>query len=272
MTYLVMECGTSYAVVLDAEGRYLRVANRGYEVGQTVTDVIPADEGRTLSLRTVRILRLIFSTIFTFIVLALIYHFFLFPYGTVRMQINPDVLISVNRVGYVLHVTGLNEEGRQLAGECRTAFCTVEQVTTTLVGRAMESGFLTDGGSVSLRADCEDADWVTETEILLRTALSVRFHDSGLEVGTIAAEGDNPAEPTTAPDDEGPTELPLTMEEALEAARAHFGIAYDAQVHSEKIEEENGIWEIEFSVGHTEYECEIRASDGEVIKAEKEKK
>ena len=35
MKYLVMECGLSYAVVLDQEGRFLKVANLNYQIGQT---------------------------------------------------------------------------------------------------------------------------------------------------------------------------------------------------------------------------------------------
>ena len=40
MKYIVMECHIGYAVVLDEDGRFLKVANRNYQVGQTVTDVI----------------------------------------------------------------------------------------------------------------------------------------------------------------------------------------------------------------------------------------
>ena len=40
MKYMVMECHLSYAVVLDEEGRFLKVANRHYEVGQTVSEVV----------------------------------------------------------------------------------------------------------------------------------------------------------------------------------------------------------------------------------------
>ncbi len=40
MKYIVMECNLGYAVVLDREGRFLKVANMHYEVGQTVTEVI----------------------------------------------------------------------------------------------------------------------------------------------------------------------------------------------------------------------------------------
>lgn len=37
MNYLVMECHPGYAVVLDETGRFLKVANMRYEVGQRVS-------------------------------------------------------------------------------------------------------------------------------------------------------------------------------------------------------------------------------------------
>ena len=40
MKYIVMECHLSYAIVLDEEGHFFKVANRNYQVGQTVTNVI----------------------------------------------------------------------------------------------------------------------------------------------------------------------------------------------------------------------------------------
>lgn len=36
MKYIVMETFTSYAVLLDEEGRFVKAANLNYEVGQTV--------------------------------------------------------------------------------------------------------------------------------------------------------------------------------------------------------------------------------------------
>lgn len=40
MKYIVMECHFSYAVLLDENGKFLKAANRGYHVGQTVTDPV----------------------------------------------------------------------------------------------------------------------------------------------------------------------------------------------------------------------------------------
>ena len=41
MSYMVLECHPGYAVVLDEDGAFLKVANLHYEVGQMVTDVVP---------------------------------------------------------------------------------------------------------------------------------------------------------------------------------------------------------------------------------------
>ena len=40
MSYIVMECHSSYAILLDEEGRFLKAANLHYEVGQTVYDPV----------------------------------------------------------------------------------------------------------------------------------------------------------------------------------------------------------------------------------------
>ena len=44
MAYMVMECHPAYAVVLDSAGKFLKVANMNYSVGQTVTSVIEMGE------------------------------------------------------------------------------------------------------------------------------------------------------------------------------------------------------------------------------------
>ena len=40
MKYIVMECHFSYAILLDEEGRFLKAAYRGYQVGQSVYDPV----------------------------------------------------------------------------------------------------------------------------------------------------------------------------------------------------------------------------------------
>ena len=43
MSYIVMECHKAYVIVLDSEGRFLKAANLGYEVGQKTDFIVGAD-------------------------------------------------------------------------------------------------------------------------------------------------------------------------------------------------------------------------------------
>lgn len=47
MKYIVMECHTSYAVLLDENGVFLKAANLHYEVGQTVSNPVLMQENQT---------------------------------------------------------------------------------------------------------------------------------------------------------------------------------------------------------------------------------
>lgn len=176
MKYLVMESRPSYAVVLDEEGRFLKVANLGYQVGQRVDTVIGFQEETSsparkwvplvslaacLCLITLAAFQLVFSSI-----------------GTVRMQINPDVLLSVNRYNYVVSAEGLNEDGWKLVDGYQAFWKKVEVVSDELADRAMEMGFLEEGGEITLTVDSEDEGWKTATEEMLLLELDVHFEST----------------------------------------------------------------------------------------------
>ena len=75
MKYMVMECHTGYAVLLDEEGRFWKAADLHYEVGQTVENPLlmkqPQPSGRR------RITRLVSSTVAA--VAACLFRFRLLP-------------------------------------------------------------------------------------------------------------------------------------------------------------------------------------------------
>ena len=62
MTYLVMECHPGYAVVLDQTGRFLKVANLNYQVGETVSFVIECTaEEEPVTIHSLRRRRILLS-------------------------------------------------------------------------------------------------------------------------------------------------------------------------------------------------------------------
>ena len=162
MSYLVMECGLSYAVVLDEAGRFLKAANLGYQVGQTLDHVLLLEEKKQPTLRQ-RMVPLAAAAACLCLMLLVSVEFFFLPVGSVRMQINPEVRMEVNRVNQVIGLEGLNQDGNDLIDGYGYRWKSVEEVSDDLADRAMEMGFLTDGGSIGLTAESDDDDWNANT-------------------------------------------------------------------------------------------------------------
>ena len=265
MKYLVVECGLSYAVVLDEEGRFLKVANLHYQVGQTVTDVIemrlpdasreapsqihygnqpiplqkPSDE-RAPGLSLVpepapgssqpqpkkngkkhRRRPWMYSlTAAAACLILLVFSLFQFrvgrtPYASVYLTINPEVRIDVNRKDIVVELEGINPDGQALienySYKNKPLYLTMDE----LADRAIQMGFLHDGGKVSLLLDAEDDQWVTEHSDSLSTQLNNYLSEKvtvTIEVQSAGAQRHeiiipvDPAPSQTAPPETAPPE------------------------------------------------------------------
>ena len=162
MKYMVMECHTGYAVLLDEEGRFWKAADLHYEVGQTVENPVlmkqPQPSGRR------RITRLVSSTVAAaaaclFLIFGFSYYQnYLRIYSSIYLSINPEVQMDLNRYGNVVRLTGTNEDGAKLlegySGKGKDKLTIADE----LIDRAIEMGFLSEGGQVSFFIDSpEDA-------------------------------------------------------------------------------------------------------------------
>jgi hypothetical protein len=209
MTYLVMECHPGYAVVLDQTGRFLKVANLNYQVGETVSFVIECtaeEEPVTIhSLRRRRILLSAASLAASFFLAVLgTWHICLTPYGAVRIQINPDLKLTVNRLDYVISADGLNDDGLRLLDGYRFRGQKLEQASDVLADRAMEMGYLKEGGQILLTLESSHENWIAKTEDRLLTELENHLNDTVSVTASAAPEipasVDTPL-PETAPAD-----------------------------------------------------------------------
>ncbi len=165
MKYVVMECSLSYAVVLDEAGRFLKVANLHYEVGQTVTDVIEMKipEKHTGSEKG-KARGWIYSIAAAAACLALVFSM-LFqggaaPYASVYLTINPEVRIDINQKDMVVGLDGINPDGDDLIEGYRYRKKPLDQVMDELMDRAIEMGYLYEGGQITLTLDAEDDQWI----------------------------------------------------------------------------------------------------------------
>ena len=115
MNYLVMETHPAYAVLLDEEGRFLKAANLRYQVGDTVQDIVELQPPKA---KPPALWKPLSGVAGLAACLCLVFFGYYQPnytaYGTLRIQINPDVEMTVSRTDRVLGLEGLNEDGETL--------------------------------------------------------------------------------------------------------------------------------------------------------------
>ena len=206
-----------------------------------------------------------------------------------------DVELSVNRFGRVLDARGRSEAGEAiLAGlslKGEDLDDAVEQVAWSMADR----GYL-DGSDVPVAVDGGDWKYNRELEEEAQEALEDVLEDWGggghaviapVDDGTGAVSSAAPsAVPTPAPaataTPQSQPSVPaattggsslLSSEEAMAAALAHAGVSgTNATFTKTELDRDNGrtVYELEFYAGGTEYEYEVDAFTGVVLKSEQQ--
>ena len=207
MTYLIMESMAGYAVALDEDGRFLRVPNLGYEVGQRVDDVVVLEGGPyggaevlpfgERQARRTRGSRLALAAAAACLVMAVVSGAVVWrlPVGTVYMTINPEVSMEVNRLDRVVSLEGENKDGEALVEGFGYYGRTVDEVSDDLADRAEEQGYLEDGGTIELSVDSDDEEWKVATEDRLVVELEVHLEHRVIVVA-VGGSGGSEESPT----------------------------------------------------------------------------
>ena len=159
MSYLVMECHPGYAVLLDEEGRFLKAANLRYEIGQTVYDPVLMKETPEKERHTIRWVSSGIAAIAACFLLFFgfsYYQNYVQPYSSIYLTINPEVQMDLNRKGAVIRLEGINEDGAALLEDYEYKGKDRLTVADDLIERAIDMGFLSEGGQVSFSIDAPD--------------------------------------------------------------------------------------------------------------------
>lgn len=179
MNYLVMEVHPAYAVVLDEEGRFLKAANLRYQVGDTVRDIV---ELRCPKEKRPALWKPLSGVAGLAACLCIVFFGYyqpnFTPYGALRIQINPDVELTLSRTDRVLELEGLNADGQILIEGYDYGGKDREDVTEELVERAIGLGYLSDGETVSITVTSSDADWQIREEREAREDLEERYGET----------------------------------------------------------------------------------------------
>ena len=180
MKYMVMECHLSYAVVLDENGRFLKVANRHYEVGQTVTDIIPLQVPQSVPQKK-KTNKWMYSleamAACLVLVVTSVFQIGQMTYASVYMTINPEVRIDVNRNDVVVGLDGINPDGDDLITGYDYRKKDLDLVMDELVDQAIDMGYLHEGGQISLVLDADSDEWVIAHSDTLTSNLNEHLNE-----------------------------------------------------------------------------------------------
>lgn len=207
MKYLVMETFNSYAVLLDEEGRFVKSANPGYEMGDTVTDpVLMRDTPLEKVIGTRKMTTRITAGIVAIAAMIAIFFGVNFyqqnyvAYTSIFMMINPEIEMILNRNGEVIDLEGANADGSSLLEGYEPNSKDKTVILNELVDRAIEMDFLADGGQVSISIDTPDKDLFEKYGIELRRELDGRTRIS-IQITDIENKR-NTSRPPVAPEPE----------------------------------------------------------------------
>ena len=174
MKYIVMECHMSYAILLDENGVFLKAANLHYEVGQTVSNPVLMQENQTAKNKTQKAIRNTLIAIAACLVLIFsteYYQYTTSPYSSILISINPQVQIQLNKKGNVVSIAGTNKDGEILIDGYDAKGKSKTTVADELVERAIEMGFLTDGGDVTFSISTPDKNLYNQYESELKNSV-----------------------------------------------------------------------------------------------------
>ena len=200
MNYLVMETHPAYAVLLDEKGRFLKAANLRYQVGDVVQEIV---EIQMPQRKVIPIWKPLSGLIAAAACFCLVFFGYYQPnftaYGTLRIQINPDVEMTVSRTDRVLDLEGLNADGEELIEGYSYRGKDRETAANELVERAIDMGYLSDGDTISITVSSQDADWQAREEEQIRAQLEERYGET-----IVIRFGSDPDPVVTPPQSDSP--------------------------------------------------------------------
>ncbi len=172
MKYLVMENHESHSIVMDESGLFHRVANLGYEIGDTVTEPVfmktPERRKKTDWKRIATV-----AAIFVCLLLTSV------PFinsstqsdVVVYMSINPQIHLELNEDGKINRLVADNEDGKILLDGYKYRGKSVASVLSELIDRAESLKYLSEGGDIHITVEAADESRAKTVEVDLSQAL-----------------------------------------------------------------------------------------------------
>ena len=194
--------------------------------------------------------------------------------GILTLSVNPEIQIEYNRDGKVTALTGRNDDGKGIV-EAYPDYIgkDCEDVLKDLIVEINEAGYFVDdidGNKKNIVLQLEPGSVLPSDDFLADMSASTQEAVRGLELSSgIVTIDDDDYDPAYAKD--GKPSPYITLEKAQEIALAQANVdAADAVFDDKEFDHDDGtpVFELEFMANGNEYEYDIHAVTGKVVKAE----
>ena len=194
--------------------------------------------------------------------------------GTLTLSVNPEIQIEYNREGKVTALTGRNDDGKGVV-EAYPDYIgkSCDDVLKDLIIEIHEAGFFVDdidGNKKNIVLQLEPGSVLPNDDFLEDMSASTQEAVKGLSLSSgIVTIDDDDYDSAYAKD--GKPSPYITLEKAQEIALTQANVnAADAVFDDKEFDHDDGtpIFELEFTAGGVEYDYDIHAMTGKVVKAE----
>ncbi len=182
--------------------------------------------------------------------------------GALLLSVNPEIEIEYDGRGLVVELEGMNDEGKEIVlAYTDYAGKSCSEVVGELVEKIYAAGYFeqqVEGNPRNIVVKIEEGSSYPGDEFLNEVAESVRtvVNEHQGKSGTMVVDR---------------TDLDANGLIGLEAAKkivlAQLGVS-EAQFTEKEYELDDGVYELEFTVNGVEYEYEVHAVSGKVLKAD----
>lgn len=176
MKYIVMECHSGYAVLMDEEARFVKAANLRYSVGQTVTEpmLMETAEEKAPS-RSITVIRRIAAAAACMALIAgsglAYYSHNIQPHTTVVIGSDAEISMAVSRSGSVVRVTSDSPEVEDMLKDYDFKGKDTVTVAGELLEMEMSKGIISSGDTVKMYVSTGKSDSYSDYKTQLEDSL-----------------------------------------------------------------------------------------------------
>lgn len=182
--------------------------------------------------------------------------------GMLILKVNPEIAIAYNDTGEVTEVKGLNSEGEAIV-EGYSDYIGKDSgvVLEELIAMIGEAGYFVEeieGESKHIVLELEPGSVLPTDNFLQRVATNAQRAVQEYKLNSDVTVDDQTL---------------ISLDEAKRIAFEHAGVdGSQAQFDDEELDSDDGVlkYELEFNVGRNEYEYDIEAFTGEILKYEQD--